>query len=200
MNGVRLAYLRYGRVLIHGGEFTRSDAWAEAEDSGDREGFWRGQACVIALEGGDAAGVHLVGEGVLADPIDLEERTLHLDAARVPDLGGAVGENVHAGQAVRGGGGKEVLDRDQVGPSGQGGGRQEDDAHPRRQWDQRSSHGLSYSATASTPRLKAMASPSVSTTTVSPSANSPSRRRSASGSWTSRWMVRLSGRAPKVGS
>jgi hypothetical protein len=58
-----------------------------------------------------------------------------------------------------------------------------------------------YSTTsAATARLKAISSPRVSTVTTSPSLNSPSSSLSASGSWMSRWIVRLSGRAPNVGS
>ena len=49
-------------------------------------------------------------------------------------------------------------------------------------------------------RLKTIASRSASAVSASPSANSRCRSFSESGSWTSRWIVRLSGRAPNVGS
>ncbi len=55
------------------------------------------------------------------------------------------------------------------------------------------------SATAA-PRAILSSAPAASTSTVSPSVKRPSRMAMASGSWSRRWITRLSGRAPYVGS
>ena len=61
---------------------------------------------------------------------------------------------------------------------------------------------ISYAATLSSCPIIEKVSPSGSRSTMitSPSLNSPDRILSANGSCSSRWMVRLSGRAPKLGS
>src|SRR3954454_24709510 len=48
--------------------------------------------------------------------------------------------------------------------------------------------------------LKVSTLPSDEIATLSPSLTSPARIISASGSWTGRWITRLSGRAPSAGS
>ena len=59
---------------------------------------------------------------------------------------------------------------------------------------------VGQASTAATTFVKVSSSPRASTRTVSPGWISPSSSLSASGSCTSRWIVRLSGRAPKTGS